>query len=40
MMILTPWVSYLVSEGLKMSGIVSILVTGITLATYGAPNLQ
>jgi sodium/hydrogen exchanger 8 len=39
MMILCPWVSYLIAEGLKMSGIVSVLCNGIFLATYGAPNL-
>ena len=38
MMILCPWVSYLIAEGLKMSGIVAILSNGVFLSTYGAPN--
>lgn len=40
MMILCPWVSYLIAEGLKMSGIVSILINGVFLAQYVAPNLS
>ena len=40
MMILCPWVSYLIAEGLKFSGIVSILINGVFLAQYVAPNLS
>lgn len=32
MMLLCPWVCYLVAEGLELSGIVSILINGIILA--------
>ena len=32
MMLLSPWVCYLVSEGLELSGIVSILINGVILA--------
>ena len=31
MMLLCPYVSYLIAEGLKLSGIVSILTNGIFL---------
>lgn len=40
MMILCPWISYLIAEGLKFSGIVSILINGAFLAQYVAPNLS
>lgn len=40
MMILCPWVSYLIAEGLKFSGIVSILINGVFLAQYVSPNLS
>ena len=39
-MVLCPWVSYLIAEGLKCSGIVSILINGVFLAQYVAPNLS
>lgn len=39
-MCLCPWVSYLMAEGQEMSGIVAILVNGIMLARYAAPNLS
>jgi len=35
-----PWVSYLLSEALSMSGIVSILFCGIFMARYTHPNLS
>lgn len=38
MMMLCPWVSYLIAEGLKLSGIVSIIVNGIFLGYYAEPN--
>ena len=34
MMILCPWVSYLIAEGLELSGIVAIMVNGIFLSYY------
>ena len=40
MMILCPWVSYLIAEGLKLSGIVSILINGVFVAQYVVPNLS
>jgi sodium/hydrogen exchanger 8 len=39
-MILCPWVSYLIAEGLELSGIVSILVNGIFLSYYAEPNIS
>ena len=39
-MILSPWVSYLVAEGLELSGIVAILCNGIFLSQYAQPNLS
>lgn len=40
MMLLCPWVSYLIAEGLKLSGIVAILVNGIFLSYYATPNVS
>ena len=40
LMCLIPWVSYLMAEGLAMSGIVSILANGVYLAHYAAPNMS
>ena len=40
MMLLCPWVSYLIAEGLKLSGIVSILTNGIFLQYYATPNIS
>ena len=40
MMILCPWVSYLISEGLELSGIVAIMVNGIFLSYYATPNIS
>ena len=39
-MVMTPWVAYLLAEGLELSGIVAILVNGSFLATYAVPNLD
>lgn len=39
-MILCPWVSYLIAEGLELSGIVAIMVNGIFLAYYAQPNIS
>ena len=40
MMLLCPWVSYLLAEGLKLSGIVSILTNGVFLSYYATPNIS
>jgi sodium/hydrogen exchanger 8 len=40
MMILCPWVAYLIAEGLELSGIVAILVNGILLNYYASPNIS
>lgn len=34
-----PWLAYLVSEFVSLSGIVAIIVCGITMAKYSLPNL-
>lgn len=39
LLIITPWVSYLIAEGFEFSGIVSILCNGIFLHIYAAPNI-
>ena len=39
-MIIGPWVSYLIADGFGLSGIVSILLTGIFLKIYATPNLS
>ena len=40
MMIMAPWVSYLVADGLQLSGIVAILVNGLFLNLYATPNIS
>lgn len=40
MMILGPWVCYLVADGLMLSGIVAILTNGLFLNLYAAPNIS
>ena len=40
MMLLCPYVSYLIAEGLELSGIVAILINGIFLSYYVTPNLS
>ena len=39
-MIMCPWVSYLIAEGLELSGIVAIMVNGIVLSYYAQPNVS
>lgn len=39
-MIIFPYVAYLIAEGLELSGIVSILSNGILLSQYAKPNLR
>jgi len=40
LMIMCPWVSYLIAEGLELSGIVAIMVNGIVLSYYAQPNVS
>jgi NhaP-type Na+/H+ or K+/H+ antiporter len=40
MMLLCPYISYLMAEGLELSGICAILINGIFLSYYAAPNLS
>jgi NhaP-type Na+/H+ or K+/H+ antiporter len=40
LMILSPWLSYLIAESMQLSGIMSVLCNGIFLAHYAAPNLN
>jgi len=40
MMILSPWICYLVADGLGLSGIVAIMTNGIFLSMYAAPNIS
>jgi NhaP-type Na+/H+ or K+/H+ antiporter len=40
MMILCPWVSYLIAGCFELSGIVSILTNGVFLSYYAAPNIS
>lgn len=39
-MIACPWLAYLISEGLELSGIVAILVNGVVLQIYANPNVS
>lgn len=40
MMMFCPWISYLIAEGLELSGIVSILTNGVVLKIYANPNIS
>ena len=40
MMLMCPYVSYLIAEGLELSGIVAILTNGIFLSYYASPNIS
>jgi len=40
MMLLCPWISYLIAEGLNLSGIVSILTNGLFLGYYANSNIS
>lgn len=35
-----PWVSYLVADGMGLSGIVAILTNGVFLNMYATPNIS
>jgi len=39
-MVMCPYISYLLAEGLELSGIVAILCNGIVLSQYAVPNLR
>jgi len=39
-MVMCPYISYLLAEGLELSGIVAILCNGIILSQYAVPNLK
>ena len=39
-MIMCPWLSYLVAEGIGFSGIVAILTNGLILNIYATPNIS
>lgn len=40
LMLMSPWVTYLVADGLGLSGIVAILTNGIFLNMYAIPNIS
>jgi len=40
MILMCPWVCYLIADGLQLSGIVAILVNGIVLNYYATPNVS
>ena len=40
MMILSPWVCYLVADGMQLSGIVAILTNGLFLNIYADPHIS
>ena len=40
MILMCPWVCYLIADGLELSGIVAILTNGIVLNYYGTPNVN
>ena len=40
LMLLSPWVCYLITDMLQLSGIVAILTNGIFLNIYATPNVS
>lgn len=40
LILMCPWVCYLVADGLELSGIVAILTNGIFLNYYATPNIS
>jgi NhaP-type Na+/H+ or K+/H+ antiporter len=38
LMLISPYASYLVASGLRLSGICAILINGVILSSYGTPN--
>lgn len=39
-MLMSPWVTYLIADGLGLSSIVAILINGIFLNYYATPNIS
>ena len=39
-MLMSPWITYLIADGLELSGIVAILINGIFLNYYATPNIS
>ena len=39
-MLISPWITYLIADGLGLSGIVAILTNGIFLNMYAIPNIS
>jgi sodium/hydrogen exchanger 8 len=37
---MSPWICYLIADGLELSGIVAILINGIFLNQYAEPNVN
>jgi sodium/hydrogen exchanger 8 len=37
---MSPWVCYLIADGLELSGIVAIMTNGVFLNYYAAPNIN
>jgi sodium/hydrogen exchanger 8 len=37
---MAPWVTYLIADGMGLSGIVAILINGVFLQIYAAPNIS
>ena len=40
MVLMCPWICYLIADGLELSGIVAILTNGIVLNYYATPNIN
>lgn len=40
MILMCPWVCYLIADGLELSGIVAILTNGVFLGYYATPNIN
>ena len=40
MMVMSPWICYLIAEGLELSGIVSICTNGVFLSYYAQNNIS
>ena len=40
LVLMCPWICYLIADGLQLSGIVAILVNGVILNYYATPNIS
>ena len=40
MMILVPYVSFLIAESFELSGFLALVISAITLSLYGRPNMH